>query len=140
MPKPESNEPTRSKRYDRGEKVRQQVLGAEHVASATAAQTDLDADFQTLLTETAWGSVWAREGLDLRTRHLITIALLAALGSEQELALHLASIRNTGTCWRDVREALLHVAVYAGIPAANAAFALAKKIAAQEHESEPNHA
>ena len=113
--------------YQRGLKIRRRVLGAEYVARATAAQTELDADFQTFITETAWGAAWARAGLDLRSRHLVTIAILAALGREHELALHLRSIRNTGTTWRDVREVLMHVAVYAGIPAANAAMALAKQ-------------
>lgn len=119
--------PARTARYTRGLKIRRRVLGGAHVDRATAAQTDFDADFQTFITETAWGSVWARPGLDLRTRHLITIALLAGLGREHELQLHLRNIARTGTSAADVREALLHVAVYAGIPAANAAVALAKQ-------------
>ena len=116
--------------FRRGKKVREQVLGRKHVERARNAQTDLDADFQTFITETAWGSVWARPGLDLRTRHLITIGILAALGREQELKLHLSSIQNTGTTWDDVREALMHVAIYAGIPAANSAITAAKQIMA----------
>ena len=124
-------------RYEAGSKVRRKVLGAAHVERATAAQTDFDADFQRFITETAWGSVWARPGLDLRTRHLITIAILAALGREHELALHLKSIRNTGTSEADVREALLHVAAYAGIPAANAAVARAKEIFAVSGADSP---
>ena len=128
------NEKTRSENespaYQRGKKVREKVVGRQHVERATSTQTDFDADFQTFITETAWGSVWARPGLDLRTRHLITIGILAALGSEQELKLHLSSIENTGTTWQDVREALLHVAVYAGIPAANSAIGVAKQVMA----------
>ncbi|MCI0432121.1 MAG: carboxymuconolactone decarboxylase family protein, partial [Gemmatimonadetes bacterium] len=97
-----------------------------------AAQTPFDAAFQTFITEAAWGSVWSRPGLDLRTRHLITIAVLAALGREHELALHLRSVAHTGATAEDVREALFHVAVYAGVPAANAAFARAKEIFGQD--------
>jgi len=114
--------------YRRGKKVREKVLGRQHVERAMSAQTDFDADFQTFITETAWGSVWARPGLDLRTRHLITIGILAALGREQELKLHLSSLENTGTTWQDVREALLHVAIYAGIPAANSAIKVSKQV------------
>lgn len=124
-------------RHARGLKVRRQVLGAAHVARATAAQTDFDADFQCYITESVWGAVWTRPGLDRRTRHLITIAILAALGREHELALHLRSIGNTGTTPADVREALLHVAAYAGIPAANAAVARAKEIFSEQEPRRP---
>jgi 4-carboxymuconolactone decarboxylase len=113
-------------RYDLGMKVRREVLGDEHVDRALARQTALDADFQRFITETAWGSVWARPELDRRTRSLVTIAILAALGRKEELALHLRASRNTGVEEREIAEALLHVAVYAGVPAANAAFAVAK--------------
>lgn len=126
--------------YQRGKKVRERVLGKKHVERATSAQTEFDADFQAFITETAWGSVWARPGLDLRTRHLITIGILAALGREQELKLHLSSIQNTGTTWQEVREALMHVAVYAGIPAANSAIASAKQIIAVQVDPEGSHA
>jgi 4-carboxymuconolactone decarboxylase len=112
--------------FERGRAVRRQVLGEEHVDRADAATTPLDADFQGLLTETAWGSVWARDGLDRRTRSLITIALLAALGRDHEVAMHLRASRNTGASPEDIAEALLHVAVYAGVPAAHAAFAALK--------------
>ncbi len=114
--------------YEKGMKTRRSVLGEAHVDRASAAQTELDTDFQTFITETAWGSVWSREGLDPRTRHLITIALLAGLGREGELKLHLKSIQNTGTTPQDVAESLLHVAIYAGIPAANAAFSLLREV------------
>jgi 4-carboxymuconolactone decarboxylase len=112
-------------RFDIGMAVRQEVLGREHVARAQARTTALDADFQRFITEYAWGGVWARPDLDRRTRSLVTIAILAALGRE-ELALHVRASRNTGATPRDVAEVLMHVAVYAGVPAANAAFAVAK--------------
>lgn len=111
-------------RYDTGLKIRKEVLGADHVARSLAEAT-LDADFQRFITEVAWGSVWARPDLDRRTRSLVTIAILAALGRE-ELALHLRATQNVGVDPKEVVEVLLHVAAYAGIPAANAAFAVAK--------------
>lgn len=114
-------------RYEAGMKVRKEVLGEEHVAKAQAETTDLDADFQRFITEMAWGSVWTRPDLNRRTRSLVTIAILAALGRE-ELALHLRASRNIGVKPREIAEVLLHVAIYAGIPAANAAFAMAKKL------------
>ena len=113
--------------YDKGMRVRREVLGDEHVDRAEAGKTELDADFQLFITEVAWGSVWARPGLDRRTRSLITIAVLAALGRSEELALHLRASRNTGATPEQIAEALLHVAVYAGIPAANTALAVAKR-------------
>ena len=113
-------------RYETGMRVRRDVLGDAHVERALAHSTELDADFQRFITETAWGSVWARPELDRRTRSLVTIAILAALGRREELALHLRASRNVGVEPREISEALLHVAVYAGIPAANTAFALAK--------------
>ena len=114
-------------RYDTGMKVRKEVLGEEYVEQAQARTTEFDTDFQRYLTETAWGSVWSRPDLDRRTRSLVTIAILAALGRE-ELAVHLrAAMHNIGVDPHEIAEVLLHVAVYAGIPAANAAFATAKK-------------
>ena len=113
-------------RYDVGMKVRKEVLGSEHVEQANARSTEFDNDFQRYITETAWGSVWSRPDLDRRTRSLVTIAILAALGRE-ELAVHLRGSRNIGVDPHEIAEVLLHVAVYAGIPAANAAFAVAKK-------------
>jgi 4-carboxymuconolactone decarboxylase len=112
-------------RFESGLQVRREVLGSEHVARAQARTTALDADFQRFITEYAWAGVWARPDLDRRTRSLVTIAILAALGRE-ELALHLRASRNTGVTPQEIAEVLLHVAVYAGVPAANAAFALAK--------------
>src|SRR4051794_30713073 len=116
--------------YDKGMRVRKEVLGEKHVEQATARVTEFDADFQRFITETAWGSLWARPDLDRRTRSLVTIAILAALGRE-ELALHLRASQNIGVDPREIAEVLMHVAVYAGVPAANAAFATAKKEFAQ---------
>ncbi len=113
-------------RYDVGMKVRKDVLGSEYVEQANARTTQFDADFQRYITETAWGSVWARPDLDRRTRSLVTIAILAALGRE-ELVVHLRGSRNIGVDPHEIAEVLLHVAVYAGVPAANAAFAVAKR-------------
>ena len=130
MPNDEPDAGTRldSTRFQDGLRMRRSVLGPEHVDRVTAAQTAFDAPFQQFITEVAWGSVWAREGIDVKTRSLITIALLAALGRREELELHLRATRNTGATPEEIREALLHVAVYAGIPAANSAFALARTV------------
>ena len=87
----------------------------------------LDADFQAFITEGAWGSVWARPGLTLRERSIVTLALLAALGNFEELALHTRATANTGATPEDIREAMLHVAVYAGVPRANHAFKIVKE-------------
>lgn len=107
---------------DRGTQVRREVLGDAHVDAAQAATTAIDADFQRFITKAAWESVWARPDLDRATRSLVTIGLLAALGHEDELRMHLRAARNTGAATDDIAEVLLHVAVYAGVPAANAAF------------------
>ena len=125
-------------RYENGMRVRREVLGDEHVDRATARVTELDADFQRFITEVAWGSLWARSDLDRRTRSLITIAILAALGRHEELALHLRASKNTGATPHEIAEALMHVAVYAGVPAANAAFALAKTELPQSSAPEPS--
>jgi 3-oxoadipate enol-lactonase/4-carboxymuconolactone decarboxylase len=118
--------------YDRGMSIRRAVLGNAHVDRAEANKTDFDADFQRYITESAWGGVWARDGLSRKTRHLLTIALMAALGKEHELAMHIRATKNTGVTQDEVKEVLLQVAVYAGVPAANAAFAVAKKTYAEE--------
>ncbi|MBT8490098.1 MAG: 4-carboxymuconolactone decarboxylase [Deltaproteobacteria bacterium] len=117
--------------YKKGMQIRKSVLGEDHVERAEANKSDFDADFQRLITEAAWGSVWARPGLDRKTRHLLTIAMLATLGSNDELAMHIRATRNTGVTREDVKEVLLQVAVYAGIPAANAAIAIAKRVFAE---------
>ncbi len=126
----EDSPPTKSL-FDIGMKVRKEVLGSEHVERAQARVSSFDADFQRFITEMAWGSVWARPDLDRRTRSLVTIAILAALGRE-ELALHLHASHNLGIDPHEIAEVLLHVAVYAGVPAANTAFSMAKKEFDQE--------
>ncbi len=120
-------------RYDAGMRVRREVLGDEHVDRANAAATPFDSDFQRFITEMAWGSVWTRDAqLDRRTRSCLTIALLAALGRERELAMHIrAGVRN-GLSEAEIAEVLMHTAVYAGVPAANAAFAIAKQVLADD--------
>jgi 4-carboxymuconolactone decarboxylase len=113
-------------RYQRGMTVRRSVLGDPHVDRASAQATAFDDDFQTFITEGAWGSVWARPGLTTRERSMLTLALLAALGHDEEFAMHVRATANTGATPADIKEALLHVAVYAGVPAANRAFKIAK--------------
>jgi 4-carboxymuconolactone decarboxylase len=115
-------------KYEKGMQIRKSVLGEDHVNRAEANKSEFDADFQRLITETAWGTVWARPGLDIKTRHLLTIAMLATLGNHEELAMHIRATPNTGVTREDVKEVLLQVAVYAGIPAANAAIAIAKRV------------
>ena len=122
--------------FKQGMKVRRAVLGDAHVDRATADQTPFDADFQRFITETAWGDVWSRPGLDRKTRHLLTIAMLAALGKEGELAMHIRATRNTGVTADELKEAFLQVAIYAGIPAANTAFATAKRVFSERSEKE----
>ncbi len=109
-------------------KVRREVLGDAHVDRAQARKTSFDEAFQRYITESAWGAVWDRPNLDRRTRSLITIALLGALGCREELQMHVRASRNTGASAQEVAEALLHVAVYAGAPAANRAFAAAGEV------------
>jgi 4-carboxymuconolactone decarboxylase len=121
----------RSERYKTGMNVRRKVLGDAHVERASAQMTDLDADFQTFITEGAWGSVWSRPNFTLRERSIVTIALLAALGQDDEVAMHVRATANTGATKDDIREALMHVAVYAGVPAANHAFKIVKKVFAE---------
>ncbi len=111
----------------KGMAARRRVLGAAHVARAEAAMTALDAPFQALITDAAWGHVWARETISLRERSMLTIALLAGLGNDHELALHIRATADTGASKADVMEALLHVAIYAGVPRANHAIMIAKE-------------
>jgi 4-carboxymuconolactone decarboxylase len=107
--------------------TRRKVLGDAHVDRAEAGKTALDADFQAFITETAWGSVWSRPGLTPRERSLVTLALLAGLGNFEELKLHTRATANTGASPEDIAEAMLHVAVYAGVPRANHAFKVIKE-------------
>lgn len=118
--------------FQRGLAVRRAVLGDAHVDRALASASDFDRDFQAYITRAAWGEIWARPGLPRHTRHLITIAMLAALGRQEELEMHLRATRNTGVSEAEVREVLMQVAVYAGVPAANAAIKLANRVFAEE--------
>ena len=117
-----------SDQHEEGMRVRRAVLGDAHVDRAEAQKTDFDAPFQDFITRSAWGMLWMRSGLTQRERSLVTIGLLAALGNDGELALHLRATRNTGATPEEVREALMHVAVYAGVPRANHAMKIAKEI------------
>ena len=112
--------------YERGLAVRKEVLGTEYVTRALEGAGTFERDFQEFLTRNAWGAVWTRPQLDRRTRSLLTIALLAAQGCMDELGLHVRATRRTGATPEEVRETLIHVAVYAGVPAAVAAFRIAK--------------
>ncbi|MGF7173894.1 4-carboxymuconolactone decarboxylase [Azospirillum doebereinerae] len=114
--------------YDRGMAVRRTVLGDAHVDRSLARATPFDADFQEYITKQAWGSVWTRPGLDTRTRSMLTIAMLAALGKDGEFKLHIRATRNTGVTRDEVKEILLQTAVYAGVPTANHAIALARSV------------
>lgn len=125
--------------YEAGMKVRRAVLGDAHVDRATRQASDLDGDFQRWITETAWGSVWTRDHLDRRTKSLVTIAVLAALGHD-ELTLHLEAAENTGASDQDIAEVLFHVGVYAGVPQANRAYKMLKQHAARrtgERDGDP---
>jgi len=118
--------------YQRGLAVRRAVLGNAHVDRALDSAGDFDRDFQAYITRAAWGEVWARPGLPRHTRHLITIAMLAALDRQEELGMHIRATANTGVTQAEVREVLLQVAVYAGVPAANSAIKTAKRVFAEE--------
>ncbi|MFO1106780.1 MAG: 4-carboxymuconolactone decarboxylase [Amaricoccus sp.] len=115
-----------SDRHDSGMATRRSVLGDAHVDRAEASKTEFDAPFQELITEAAWGHVWSRPDWSKRERSMVTIALLAALGHDEEVAMHVRATLNTGATPEDIREALLHVAIYAGVPAANHAFKIVK--------------
>jgi 4-carboxymuconolactone decarboxylase len=114
--------------FDRGMAVRREVLGDAHVDGAIAKTTPLTAPFQEFITRYAWGAVWGRDGLDRRTRSCVTLAVLAALRCEDELAMHVRAARRNGLSPAEIGEVLLHTAVYAGVPAANSALAIAQRV------------
>lgn len=116
-----------SERYETGMQVRRGVLGDAHVDRAEAGKTEFDAPFQTLITEAAWGTVWASDAITPRERSMITLALLAATGNFEEIPMHIRATRRTGASPADVIEAFQHVAIYAGVPRANHAIKLAKE-------------
>jgi len=117
-----------SERFEQGMAMRRAVLGDAHVDRAEASSTPFDKPFQDLITEAAWGHVWSRPTLTRRERSIVTIALLAALGQDDEVAMHVRATANTGASRDDICEALLHVAIYAGVPAANHAIKIAKHV------------
>jgi len=114
-------------RHAAGTRIRREVLGDAHVDRTLAGTTAFGAPFQDFITRTAWGDVWARPGLDRRTRSAITLALLTALGADHELPLHVRAAIGNGLTADEIAEVLLHSAVYAGVPAANRAFAVAQE-------------
>jgi 4-carboxymuconolactone decarboxylase len=114
--------------FERGHKVRAEVLGRAYVERSRAAATPFDADYQTYTTEHVWGAVWTRPGLERKHRSMVTIAILAALGRAEELQLHIRASRNTGLSREEVKEVLIQVAAYAGVPAANTGFRLARQV------------
>jgi 4-carboxymuconolactone decarboxylase len=122
---------TDADRHEAGMTVRRAVLGDEHVDRAVAGTTDFTAPFQDFITRYAWGDVWTRPGLDRRTRSVITLTVLTALGHENELAMHVRAAVRNGLSEAEIGEVLLHTAIYAGVPAANTAFAIAQRVLAE---------
>jgi len=120
-----------SAKFETGQRLRRRVLGETHVERADAARTAFDAPFQELIAEAAWGTVWAGEGISLRERSMLTLALLAATGNFDEIPMHIRATARTGASPADVAEAFLHVAIYAGVPRANRAFHIAKAVYAE---------
>jgi 4-carboxymuconolactone decarboxylase len=126
--------------YEAGMEMRRAVLGDAHVDRAIARTTDFTRDFQEHITRVAWGSVWTRPGLDRRTRSVVTLTALTALGREGELELHIRGALRNGLTPDEISEILIHTSVYAGVPAANAAFAIAQRVIASESEAGPGDA
>ena len=122
--------------HDTGMTVRRQVLGDAHVDRAEAGTTDLDRPFQDLITASAWGTVWASDGISRRERSMLTLALLAATGNFDEIPMHIRATARTGASRRDVAEVFQHVAIYAGVPCANHALKLAKQTYAEMQAEE----
>ena len=120
-----------SDKFEQGMQVRRNILGDVHVDRAEANKTQFDLPFQTLITEGAWGTVWASDGISPRERSMLTLALLAAMGNFEEIPMHIRATANTGASKQDVLEAFQHVAIYAGVPRANHALKLAKETYAE---------
>ena len=125
-----SGDPT----HERGMQVRREVLGDEHVDAAISRTTSFTADFQDLITRYAWGEIWSRQGLDRRTRSCITLTALLALGRLEELELHVRAALRNGLSEDEIKEVILHGAIYCGVPAANSAFAVAQRVLAEHDE------
>ena len=122
-------------KFEQGMRVRRAVLGDAHVDRAEATKTEFDAPFQSLITEGAWGTVWADESISRRERSMITLALLAATGNFEEIPMHIRATASTGATKSDVIQAFQHVAIYAGVPKANHAIKLAKATYAEMEEN-----
>lgn len=122
-------------RYEAGMRVRREVLGDAHVDRATAAATDLTRDFQRFITETAWGSVWTRPGLDRRSRSMITLTALIARGHHEEFAMHVRAALRNGLTPAEIGEVILQSAIYCGVPDANTAFRIAQQVLAEEADA-----
>ena len=120
--------------YDEGMAVRREVLGADYVAAASANASDFTRDFQELITQYAWGSIWTRPGLDRRSRSLITLTALVARGHHEELEMHLGAARTNGLSVDEIKELLLQTAIYCGVPDANTAFRIAQRVFAEESD------
>jgi 4-carboxymuconolactone decarboxylase len=118
--------------HDAGMEVRRAVLGDAHVDRAIERTTDFTAPFQEFITRYAWGGVWTREGLDRRTRSVITLSVLTSLGRENEIAMHVRAALRNGVTPAEIGEVFIHTAIYAGVPAANSAFAIAQEVIAAE--------
>ena len=118
----------KSKNFIKGMKTRREVLGNEHVERAVKNTNKIDERFQDFITEGAWGTLWSNEKLSRRDRSLITISLLAALGHYEELEMHFNASKNTGATFDEISEVLMHVAVYAGVPASNSALKILKRV------------
>jgi 4-carboxymuconolactone decarboxylase len=130
---------TDKERLERGKQIRAAVLGSAHVARTAKNRTPFNAEFQDFLMEYAWGSIWSRPGLDHKTRSQITIAMLVAMGRIEELKLHIRATANTGVSRDEVKEIMMHAAIYAGVPAAFGAFQLAAQIFAEmDQEAKPS--
>ena len=121
--------------HERGMEARRQVLGDEHVDEAIRTTTELTADFQSFITRYAWGEIWTRPGLDRKTRSCITLTALVALNRPEELEMHLRAALRNGVTTEEIREVLLHCAVYCGVPAANGAFAIARRVLEESAEA-----
>ena len=122
--------------YERGMAIRRQVLGDAHVDAAIARTTDFTADFQDLITRYAWAEIWARPGLDRRTRSCMTLIVLVALNRMEELPMHVRAALRNGLTSEEIKEVLLHSAIYCGVPAANSAFAIAQRVLEEQEEGE----
>jgi 4-carboxymuconolactone decarboxylase len=118
--------------YERGMRIRREVLGDAHVDAAMARTTDFTADFQELITRQAWGGIWSRPGLERRMRSAITLTALVALGHDNELAMHVRAALRNGLTRDEIKEVLLQTSVYCGVPAANTAFAIAQRVLDEE--------